>query len=237
MAEKNKENIFFEKSFSINELAIEAVKRWRILVFIIIIPILISVIYSLFIATPTYDSTAKLYVIDKNANNITTSELSVSTYLTKDFSEIITDRYILSRVAEDLGGNYSYGKIKRGLSVNIPQSTRIIEITCRTDNPKDSKKIVDSVCKVSQENLAELMGLDRITLISEGSLPTRKSTPNLRNNIAVAFLISILLSLVFVFVSYITNNKLTSSEDVKKYLDINILGTIPYNPNKLGGKN
>ena len=239
MLENNntKNLIHLEKSFKIGDIIAVARKYWRLIAVFYIIPLIIAILYSTVLGTPMYDSTAKLYVKDRKTEVINTVELSVSNALINDFAEIIKDRYVLSKVVEDLDNKYSYAEVKSGVSINTPPDTRIIEITVRTTSPKASKEIADSICKVSQKNLTELMGIDRITVVREGNLPSSQSTPNLKNSIIASVLISTIASAFFVIFKYATNNKFTSSEDVKKYLGVSILANVPYNPNKNSGKN
>lgn len=232
----NQNSMFYKKTISLSEYFQDLLRYWRITVITVSAALILSIVYSLFIATPLYDSTAKIYITNKQTDSITSSDFSISTYLTNDFSEIITDRFVLDKVAEDINYQYSYSQLENSIHLNTPQNTRIIEITVRTANASDSKMIVDSICRISEANLSELMGLDRITIIREGNLPKSPSSPKIENNIFLALILSLALSLLTVFIIHITNNKITSSEDVEKYLGINILSTIPYNSNKLSSK-
>lgn len=236
MSNNNTNSIFTEKTFNLSEYFFSILRNWKIIAITVSAAIILSVVYSLFIVTPMYDSTAKLYISNKKADSITSSDFSISTYLTDDFKEIITDRFVLDKVAEDINYKYSYSQLRESIHLNVPENTRIIEITVRSTNAEDAKMIVDSICRISEANLSELMGLDRITVIREGNLPSSPAIPNIEKNIALSFMVALMLSLIAILIIHITNNKITSSSDVEKYLGINILSTIPYNVNKLNVK-
>lgn len=227
------EKIIFQKeSFNIREYLILLIKHWHICLVTVAVGIAAALFYSCIIVTPLYDSTAKLYVVNKSSDTLNSSDFSISTYLTNDFSEIIVDHLVLDDVAEQLGNKYTFSQLKSFLSVDVPQSTRIIAVTARTDDPQLSKTVVDTLSRVAQASLAEKIGLDRVTVISEGTLSTAPSVPNTSYNVGIAFAMAFCIFCLIVFFIYITNTKISSSEDVEKYLGISVLATIPYNQSK-----
>lgn len=229
-------NLSLQKNMTIIDVISENIKRWYIVVGTVIISLIITLIYTIWFVTPLYKSTAKLYIINKQTEQITSSDFSISSYISFDFAEIVVDTPIMKQVSAELDNKYSVATLKKHVSVRKPDNTRIIEITASTPNATDSKRIVDSICKISEAELVELMGLDRIRIISEGEVPSAPFTPNLKNNILFALIISLAISEIVIIINYILNNKISSSKDVEKYLDLSILGTIPYNHGKAKSK-
>lgn len=229
-------NLSLQKNMTIIDVISENIKRWYIVVCAVIISLIITIIYTLRFVTPLYKSTAKLYIINKQTEQLTSSDFSISSYISFDFAEIVVDTPIMKQVSAELDNKYSVATLKNYVSVSQPDNTRIIEITASTPNATDSKKIVDSICKISEAELVELMGLDRIKIISEGEVPSEPFTPNLKSNILFAIIISLAISEIVIIFNYMLNNKISSSKDVEKYLDLNILATIPYNYGKAKSK-
>lgn len=223
------QSLFQNKSITLSEYLSSMLRHWYICAAAVVVCVATALFYSCVIVTPLYDSTAKLYVVNKGSETVNSSDFSISTYLTNDFSEIIVDRLVLDEVAEQLGNKYTFSQLKSFLSVEVPQSTRIIAVTARTDDPELSKQIVDTLSRVAQVSLAEKIGLDRVTVISEGTLPGGPSVPNTERNLGIALLCALCIFCGAVFLICITDNKISSSEDVEKHLGISILATIPYN--------
>lgn len=228
----NNDNLSIQKNIDIKHLFLEVLHRWYLILSISIVCAMISLVYSCMITTPLYDSTAKIYIMNKTATKIATTDIAISTYLTKDYEELIVDRTVLGEVAEQLGNKYSYGFLKSAVSLYNPEDTRFITITVRTSDPAVSKQIVDKICVVAQNKIVTLIGVDQVTIISEGSLPSSPSTPNVRNNLIKSILIGMIISCGIIFIIYMFDDKINGPEDVKKYLDISILGVIPYNSNR-----
>jgi len=228
----NKNSFSTQKNINVLDFLYELARRWYLCLAVIIACLFISLVYTKVLVTPMYDSTARLYIVNKSSENISTSDFSISTYLANDFSEIIVDKVVLKDVAKELNNKYTVAELKNALSVEIPQSTRIIQVTARTENAKKSKEIVDALCTVSEEALVDIMGLDRVTVVSEGSLAINPSIPNTRRNLFLGFVFSLAICVLLVYLIIITDNKVSSAKDIEKYLGINVLATIPYNQGK-----
>ena len=227
----------FQKNITISDFIFESLKRWYFIVSAVVVALLITVIYTLNFITPIYTSHAKILVLSKQTGNqLTSTDFSISTYLSNDFAEIIIDNPVLEPTSEDLNGKYSVNSLKGIVSVNKPENTRIIEISASTPVPEDSKAIVDSVCENAKETLVELMDLDSIEILTKGNTPTSPSSPNLSYNLVIAFLVAFLISELAIAINFIYNNKISSPEDIQKYLGLNVLATIPYNHSKNKGK-
>ena len=231
----NNANNTTQKTITLNGLFTTALRHWRILVSLIVVCFVLTVIYSAFIVTPMYTSTAKLYIINKvsSSNQITSTDFNISTYLTNDFKEILSDEVILSEVAEELNNKYSCGTLQSFLDIKAPESTRIIEIKVTSPNAKDSKKIADSICRISEEKLPEILGLDRVKIIRNGSLAKNPTSPNVSADAFKGLIAGIILATALAFLIMLTDNKITSSDDVEKILGISVLTTIPYNDHRM----
>lgn len=221
-----------QREVSYKKLFMTAVNNWFFIVPIIVICVLISIFYSVFAVTPTYVSTAKLYIVNKETTVINSSDMSISTYLTRDFINIMSDNVNLDEVSKDLGGKYSSGQLSRFIKIDAVDNTRVIEINVSTPDANDSKQIADSICRISEEKLADIMGLDRVKVIRNGNLSKNPSNAPVLYNAFVSLCISILISCTLTFIIYLSDNKINSSSDVQNYLGLNVLATIPCNQNK-----
>ena len=232
MVKKMSNNI--QKNITLAAYLSTFVRYWKIFLSIFLACFLGLVFYYFYLTTPMYQSTAKLYIINKTSdfNQLTSTDLSISTYLTRDFTEILQDEVVLSEVAEDLSNKYSASEIKNFLNIIPAENTRIIEISVISPDAHDSKQIADSICRISQDKLVEIMGLDRVKIIRQGNLPQKPSSPNLETSLWNSTIFSLLITLASAFLILICDNKLSSSEDVEEFLGINILTTIPYTSHK-----
>lgn len=217
---------------NIKDLLFIALEKWYIFCAMLCVFVIVSLIYTYLLVTPLYDSTGKLYITNKSSENLTTGDLSISLYLANDYVNLIVDRAVLDEVSRDLNNKYSYAQLKSAITVTNPEDTRFLEITARTPSAEDSKKIVDSVCKVSQEKLVELLGIDRVVIIRGGNLSNAPSVPNVSKNLVNGIVLSVFMYAVLVCALCFLDNKINGPEDVEKFLGISVLGNIPFNKSK-----
>ncbi len=229
---KSKEtSITFKEFFNILS------NKWPIFLVTCVVCIVLSIVATLFFISPTYTSTAKLYVIDKNSTTINSSEISVSSYLTKDYEEIIVDRTVLEEVINRLNLRTSYKSLRSCISTNNPQNTRFIEVTVAHSTPQGAKAIVDCICEVTEQKVLEVIELDRIVIFSLGNLPTAPSSPILLSNVFKSFIISIVICFLEMLFIYLKDDKINTADDVEKYLGLTVLASIPYISKKAAKKN
>ena len=69
-------------------------------------------------------------------------------------------------------------------------------------------------------------------LIDAAELPKSPVKPNKRLNLAVAGVLGIMLGLGVVFLIEYLDNTVKTPEDIKKYVDLPVIGTIPVFPEK-----
>ena len=154
----------------------------------------------------------------------------------RDGSFIVSRDKIDNFNLEDLKGKYSVSTLKSFLKIEATENTRIIEINVLSPNAKDSKKIADSVCSIAEEKLVDIMGLDRVRVIRNGSVAKSPSSPNVTADAIKGFIVGFALAVATAFVILFTDNKISSEEDVEKILGLNVLTSIPFNQSKIRSK-
>lgn len=204
-----------------------------VIIAIVCTALVVSFIYTKFFCTPSYTAIAKVHILDNESAQQSTSEYSISTYLTRDYTILVTERVVLDKVIERLDLKMSYQGLKGCISTNNPVNSRIIEVSVTTSDPKNSMQIANSVCAVSQEVMYDLLGSDRVNIVSAAEKPLRPSSPNLRTNLIWGFMAGVALSFIIVVFYHYRNDKINGADDVQKYLEMCTLATIPYNPKNL----
>lgn len=219
--------------FNIREFLFEVLHWKYVIILLISLSVLVLYIYTAFFCTPKYSTSAKILILNSSSGQVGSGEYSISTYLTRDFSVIITEREVLDEVIEQLDLKMTYEALQSCVVANNPVNTRIIEINVTTTNPHLSQEIANKICEVSREKIVELMGVDRVNIFSAASLPRKPSSPDMKTNLILGFGIGVALSAIFVILMYCHNDKINGSDDVQKYLGLCTLATIPYNQNKV----
>lgn len=220
-----------EKNISIINFLKYLLKYWYVIIMITAFASGVAYIYTTFFVTPNYRSSAKLYILTRQSENITTSDFSVSNALGMDYMELMNDFTILEPVSKAIDNKYSASQIKSFLHIENPESTRFLEVTITCPDPEDAKEIVDLVCEISQEKFIEVLNADKVTIVRKGRLPVSPSTPNLFKNVVIGSMGGLAVSVALLFLLFTLNDTIKYAEDVEKALDLNVLASIPYSSN------
>ena len=183
--------------------------------------------YTSEMVTPTYSSTARVYIQNSQTIQSSASDLQSATTLKEDFQVLVKSDEVYRQVLESMGENGANYKSLRGKISLDNNTTRFVDITVSDADPVRAKKLADATAYVSRIKAKEILGVQDVAIMQLGSVSTSPSSPNMSQNIilgAVAgmFAVCAIIALVSLF-----NNKLTTVEDVEKYLGITVLGSIP----------
>ncbi len=184
---------------------------------------------SKFVVTPTYESTTKIYILNKSeSTTVTYSDVQMGTQLTKDYAELINSRYVLEEVIEELSlADMEYEDLLDQVSVHTPTDTRIVSITVTDTEPQQAMKIADCIREVAGEHIQNVMDIDAVNVVEEANLPTEKAGPSVAKWTLIGGIIGVFLVCVIVLIHYLLDDTIKTSEDVERYLGLSTLALIP----------
>ena len=81
--------------------------------------------------------------------------------------------------------------------------------------------------KLEETKLTEHQSPNNVQVIDEPTLPDRRSSPRLKIGLAIAILLGLLLSCGYVVLKELLHKTVRSAADVKQFLELPVLGTIP----------
>lgn len=224
-----------EFDIDLREIISLLVRRlWLIILAGIVIATATFLISSYFV-TPMYQSTTSIYVMNRrdSSSAITYNDLQTGSQLTKDYMTLVTSRPVTEQVIEKLGLDLSHSELVNLISVVNPSNTRILEITVKYPDPFMAKQIVDEVRLASAVHISNVMNIDQVNVVEEGNLPVYPSEPNVLMNTALGGMLGIMLALLIIILIYLQDDTIKTPEDIEKYLNISVLGTIPLQKNTM----
>ena len=218
------------------ELMYRLLEKWAIIVLSCILGAVIACAYTLFMVTPQYTATSKLYVINSNDSAINLSDLQIGSYLTTDYMEVFSNWHVHEMVLERLGLNYSYKQLSSMISVSNPNDTRILYIKAVSPDPQEAKDLADTYAEVAREFIAVKMDTKQPNVFEEALLPTAPSSPNKTRNVLLGFLLGLVVSCGIIVVQFMVDDRLRSSDDIEKYVQLPTLGVMPKQSKKAAAK-
>lgn len=181
--------------------------------------------------TPQYRSSAMLYILPRNAEETSMSELQVGTELVADCVEIAKSNMVLDaavqRLAEEYGKVFSRQEIASMISVSNHTDTRILNITATNENPYIACAAANAVSEETSAQVAAIMQTTPPAVVEAAEIPAAPISPNLKRNILMGAALGLVAALAVLAVRYIRDDSIRTPEDVKKYLGLNVLAVIP----------
>lgn len=186
-------------------------------------------VISMFVITPTYESTTKIYILNKSeSTTVTYSDVQMGTQLTKDYAELINSRYVLEEVIKKLSlTETEYQDLLDKVSVHTPTDTRIVSITVTDTNPQKAMNIANCIREVAGEHIQNVMDIDAVNVVEEANMPTTKAGPSVPKWTLIGGVLGAFLVCGVILIHYLLDDTIKTSEDVEKYLGLSTLALIP----------
>lgn len=200
---------------------------WLILGFGLLVA-LICFAVSKFVLIPYYDSTTKIYILNKTDNTtVTYSDVQMGTQLTKDYAELINSRYVLEEVIKELSLEEDYQKLLKKVSVNTPTDTRIVSITVEDEDPVQAMNTANCIREVASEHIQNVMDIEAVNVVETANMPVEKAGPSVVKWTMIGGAAGVFLICAVILIRYLLDDTIKSSEDVEKYLGLSTLALIP----------
>lgn len=184
---------------------------------------------SRFAITPMYESTTKVYIIDKKDNNsaLTYSDMQLASQLTKDYAQLIKSRSVLEQVIINLELEDSYSRLNGRVSVTTPTDSRILAITVTDPSPLQAQVIANEIRTVASDQITQVMNIDAVNTVDEADLPYVPSSPSIKKWTALGFLAGAFLCIAVLLIRFLLDDTVKTSEDVERFLGMSTLAMIP----------
>lgn len=188
---------------------------------------------SAFVIAPTFESTSKIYILNKQQENtVTYSDVQLGTQLTKDYAQLITSRLVLEKVIEDLNlteinEDLDYEAMLDKVEVTTPTDTRILSITVTDTDPVLAMEIANSVREAAAVHIKNVMDIEAVNVVETANLPMEKAGPSIAKWTLIGGCIGAFLVMAVVLLIFFMDDTIKTSDDVEKYLGLSTLALIP----------
>ena len=206
---------------------------WEKKVLIILVTLLFTVAslaVSIFVITPQYSSTTKVYVVNQTKDEkkaITTQDVQLGSLLVKDYKEIILSNKVMEDAAEKSGTGLTAKELAKKVSVEAPKDTRIISITVQDKDPQVASDLANTVKEVSADQIKEVTKIDDVTTLEEAKAATSPSSPNILKNGILATALGFILAVAGVVLFELLDDRVKRAEDIEETMGLVLLGVVP----------
>ncbi len=226
--ENNRMNGNDEIEIDLVEVFHVLLRKWWLIIGTAVIFALASMLGTMFLITPQYRSTTKMYVLSRQKEDtITNADLVTASYLTKDYVELIKSRTVAENVISSMNLNLTPEQLNSKISVSTPSDARVISIAVVDPNPEMARDLANEVRNQAAQHIQQVMNTEAVNVVDMANTPTGKYSPSISKNTLMGGLIGFVLSAGIVIMMYLMNDTIKSAEDVEKYLGLSTLGSIP----------
>ncbi len=189
-------------------------KIWIILLFTTFTT-LGGAIYSMYVKTPLYASSARL-IVQANAETMNT------------LKAMVNEPVILEKVAAELNINRSVGALSGQISTESVQGSQIIRINVVDTDPLLAHKIANTTATVYKKEVANILNFNNVSILPEDPVQKHSIPINVNHTktIAITFLIGMVLSIGFIFLLDSLDETIKTERRIEQLLDIPVLGGI-----------
>ncbi|OOM16556.1 YveK family protein [Clostridium saccharobutylicum] len=206
-------------------------KRWKMILSITVITTLIAGILSFFIIAPKYEASTKLFIgkensqtQDKNYNN---SDIQMYQQLLKTYAGVITTNDLVESAINNADLNVTSEEVLKNLTVTPSANTQILEIKYISKDKALSRDLVDSITNQFIKKSTDLIPNGNVKVIESVKMPEDPVSPNKKLNIAIGFLLGLMVSIGLAFLLEFVDNTFKTKEQVEQILGLPVVGAIP----------
>lgn len=219
------------EEISLKEVLFILKKRMKLILSLFLIAVLLSSIISIFVLDKEYQANTTLmvgrpkdYASDAN---IQYNELLLNQKLVSTYGELIKTRAVAEEVIDNLNLDLSYEQYKEKVNVSLVKDTELIQIIVKDNDPSVARITADETANVFMDKVQEIMKVDNVHVIDKAEIPTQPVSPNVILNIAIAAVLGLMIGVFLSFLLEFLDNTIKTPEDVEKYLNLPVLGSIP----------
>ena len=199
-----------------------------------------SIILSFYIIKPKYEAVTKLFIgKEPIGEDQSYSQNDVIMYqnLMKTYSEIIKTPDILATSINKSRLNLDVDDVLGKLKVLAIADTQILEVSYRSVNTDEAKKIINSLTEEFISISKELVPNGNVKILQKVRLTENPVTPNKKINIAIGLLSGIIFGIICAFILEILDKTVSNKEELENDIDLPILGVLPLTEKTLNIKN
>ncbi len=213
---------------NVGELIFVLLRKWWVILLCGIVAATAFLVGTKLFITPKYQSVTKIFVLSQQEGNyLTTTDIQLSSYLTKDYAELIKSRTVALEVIERLDLKMTPESLMSQVNVYTKTDTRIVTISVQNEKPELARELANVIREVSAKQIVDVMGVEAVNMVDEANLPTAPASPNLRNNMLLGAAWGCLIAIAFILLRYLLDDTIKSEEDVERHLELNVLAAIP----------
>ncbi|KAF1303632.1 YveK family protein [Candidatus Enterococcus willemsii] len=187
-----------------------------------------------FVITPQYSSRAQLIVTlpqsEGTAGNV--NDINYNLQMLNTYKDIIKEGDALAlevqkRLADDYDIKLEPKEIKAILEVTQSQNSQMFSISATSDRAINAEHIANTAAEVFQETVADVLTVDKTTIVSKATASSTPVSPNNKLNLVIGLVLGLMVGIGLAFLMQLFDRTVKDNKFVTDTLGFTILGTVP----------
>jgi len=219
-------NVNNEIEIDLSELINTILKNIKLIIISTCLGAILVCLFTVFFIPKKYSSSSRVFItLDTQSNGtVNYTSLTYTNAIIENYMAIMKSDAIANDVAQKL--NVSAGEFKGGLAVSNAEDTLIIDISCVTKSPQLSQQVVNETIDLTYNEMKDSMKIDKLKILNPPKVNNTPVSPNIKKNTLFGAIGGAILSLAFVFIRFLLDNHLKTSEEAEEYLGYPVLGEV-----------
>lgn len=209
-------------------------KRIWLIIAIVVVITALTAVKSYYFTTPVYQADTKLIVnqqtmIGNGAQTLDYSDVQTNIKLINSYKEIIKSAAIMDKVAQiypDL--KLSSDELAGRVTVSSASDSQVMNLSFTSTSYTQAAKAVNAIAKVFKDQIPYIMKVDNVAILSSANVDDTPAPINTKPtlNIAVAFIVSLMLGIGLAFLLDYLDDTIKSEQDIANVLELPMLAMI-----------
>ncbi|MDG0811829.1 YveK family protein [Cohnella rhizosphaerae] len=212
-------------------------KRLWWIVGVVLIVTVAAGLYSIYVKDPIYQASTKIIVnqtsaqVMANQPQLNSDMVNTNIRMIETYKEIIKTPAILDKVVQyypqlQLTSEQLAEKIK----VSSVNNTQVMTVGVTDLSYRKAAEIANAVSEIFRQEIPNIFNVENVSILNNAKLEPAQSpspiSPNIPLNIAIAFIVSLMLSVGVAFLLEYLDDSIKTEQDVERYLELPVLASI-----------
>lgn len=189
-----------EEEISLVEIFDILKKRLGLIIGFSLAGLLISAVFTFYVATPQYSSKTQLLVSrTESTQYVQQSDINTNLQLINTYKDIIKGPVILDDVREKLDINMSHEALSNQVQIETGADSQVFAISITGDNPTEVALLANTIAETFRNKIGDLMKVDNVSIISEAVPNITPVSPNKPLNLVIGLLLGFMIGVGLAF--------------------------------------
>ena len=217
-----------EEEISLKELFGILKQKSKMIVFLSLLGLLLSGLYTFFLVTPMYESSSRIVVnqIQNTNQTITNNDIQTNLNLINTYQSIIKEPIILQEVLEETGSDLSIGDLREKINVQTEANSLVFGVSVEDPNPYVAAELANATAEVFRDKIGDILEVESVTVLSEAVPNVNAVSPNTVMNLALGLILGLMAGIGIAFLQTFMDKSIKGPEFIEQNIGWPNLGMV-----------